>query len=123
MSYTYCDDTYSDLYKDVYGFRPRGSAWTSWISMSEGEKQAEWDRLVARLDDVIHEQEEAYILAAKKFEKLVTETIQSGAGDRETALRWIMDASDCDGDWEFLSFHHHLPYGYFKQSVDLCAQV
>ena len=51
------------------------------------------------------------------------EIFQAGAGDRETALRWIMDASDCDGDWEFLCFHHHLPYGYFKQSVDLCAQV
>lgn len=99
MSYTYCDDTYN--------------AWTSWIYTSEGEKQAEWDRLVARIDDVIREQEEEYILAAKKFEKLVTETIQSGAGDRETALRWIMDASDCDGDLDFLCFHHHLPYGYF----------
>ena len=113
MAFSYCDDTYSDLYKDVYGFRPRG-AYESWLHMSDEEKQAEWEYLCGRLDEVIKEQKEYEAAAVVEFEKLVTKTIEAGAGDRLTALRWIMDASDCNGDWEFLCWHHRLPYGYFK---------
>ena len=115
-SYTYCDDTYSDLYKDVYGFRPRG-AYESWQRMSEEEKQAEWDYLCGLLDQVMAEQQEEEAAAIVKFEKLVTDTINHGAGNRETALRWIMDASGCNGDWEYLCYQHNIPYGYFNRPV------
>ena len=114
MAFSFCDDTYSDLYKDVYGFRPRG-AYVAWTHMSDEEKQKEWDFLCSRLDAIIDERKEEEALAIVEFEKLVGKTMTAGAPDRETALRWIMDASDCGGDWEYLCFHCHLPYGYFKK--------
>jgi hypothetical protein len=45
-----------------------------------------------------------------------------GAGDRATALRWIMEASSANGDWEYLCWDLGLPYHYFtKQPVDTVA--
>jgi hypothetical protein len=38
-----------------------------------------------------------------------------GARNRETALKWIMDASNANGDWEYLCHELGLPYSYFKQ--------
>ena len=115
MTYTFDDDCYSDLHKDVYGFRPRGNAYVAWTHMTDDEKQAEWDRLCGRLDEVMKEQQEEEALAIVEFEKMVKKVMATGAGDRLTALRWIMDASDCNGDWEYLCYHCHLPYGYFTQ--------
>lgn len=114
MSYSFDNDCYSDLYKDVYGFRPRG-AYEAWATMSDDEKQAEWDRLCERLCEVMAAQKEEERHAIVEFEKRVANVIAAGAGDRETALRWIMDASDSDGDWDYLCYHCDLPYGYFAQ--------
>jgi phage terminase small subunit len=109
--YTFDDDCYSDLHKDVYGFRPRQ---TAWFSMTDAEKQVEWDFLVNQLGRVIEEEKQQQAEAVVEFEALVVKTIESGAKDRATALNWIMDASICNGDWEFLCFEHGIPYGYFK---------
>jgi hypothetical protein len=38
-----------------------------------------------------------------------------GARDRETALRWIMEASTANGDWEYFCFLNGLPYRYFER--------
>jgi hypothetical protein len=40
-----------------------------------------------------------------------------GAKDRATALRWIMDASQAGGDWEYFCFLNGLPYGYFREAA------
>ena len=61
-----------------------------------------------------------------KFCKRIEDTIKTGAGNRETALRWIMDAdlggvdvdaANANGDWEYLCYLNGLPYGYFKQAA------
>jgi hypothetical protein len=113
-TYTFCEDTVSDLHKDAYGFRPSQGFWLEWGNSTDAEKQATWDSLVEcmkwRLEqDLARERE-----AVEDFEVLVQSTIDSGAKDRTTALRWIMDGSDCNGDWEHLCFRHGLPYGYFR---------
>jgi hypothetical protein len=83
----------SDMYKDAHGFRPRGH-YKQWWTKDELEKEYDWlqklilesmDREKARQD-----------IAEKEFEKLVQETIDSGAGDRDTAIRWLMQAEDID---------------------------
>lgn len=112
-AYTFCNDSISDLFKDVYGMRPGQGFWERWETASDDEKQAEWDWLVQALGQVNAELEEASKSAIERFEKHVTNTICMGAGDRETALRWIMDASICNGDWEFLAYENGLPYNYF----------
>ena len=107
--------TYSDFYKELHGFRPRSASEEQWNSLEWLNEQI--DALHDYAPIVRAEEAEMEKLAVERFETLVAKTIATGAKDRETALRWIMDASDCDGDWEFLCYHHNVPYGYFKKAA------
>jgi hypothetical protein len=103
---------YWDMYKDAYGVRPRGidtSAWT----LEEFESEFKTLGVVIEREEIARKEAEAE--ATVKFEQHVTNTMCMGAQDRETALRWIMDASQADGDWEYFCFLNGLPYGYFKE--------
>jgi hypothetical protein len=102
---------YWDMYKDAYGVRPRGIDTSGW---SESEFMAEFDMLAKVIDAEYIARKEAEAIAIEKFEQHVTNTICMGARDRETALRWIMDASTANGDWEYFCFLNGLPYGYFN---------
>jgi len=105
---------YWDMYKDAYGVRPRGvdtSAWTL------ADFDAEFQLLgeIIKQEDIARKAAETEAIA--KFEKHVTDTICMGARDRETALRWIMDASNANGDWEYLCYDLGLPYHYFRKAA------
>ena len=101
-----------DAYKDAHGFRPRH---LNVSAMSEAELEAE----LSYLSKLIEEQEAARIeaehLAACKFEQRVLDLIAMGAGDRETAIRWVHDAEGSNGDDEYLCFLLGLKYGYFRE--------
>ncbi len=103
---------YWDMYKDAYGVRPRGIDTSSW---SESDFMAEFDMLAKVIEAEEIARKEAEAIAVEKFEQHVTNTICMGARDRETALRWIMDASTASGDWEYFCFLNGLPYGYFNE--------
>ncbi len=113
--YTFDADTVSDLHKDAYGFRPSGYWWTMWEEASDLRRQEIWDDLIDALRMEQEYEAERHARAIDRFEHLVAKTIEHGARDRETALRWIMDASICNGDWEFLCHEHGLPYGFFNK--------
>lgn len=104
--------TYWDMYKDAHGVRPRGIDTSTW-TLADFEREFEY------LGRVIEEEETQRLAdeaeAVKKFEQHVTNTICMGARDRKTALRWIMDASSAEGDWEYFCFLNGLPYHYFKE--------
>lgn len=113
--------TYSDAHKDAYGFRPRNdtSGWT----------REDWERESARVSDAAQEaaelEREEQDRAIEAFEQTVQEYIDLGAGDRETALRWIRDAEQDEidrmyGD-ENLEYQLNLPYGYIKRSMQAAA--
>jgi hypothetical protein len=107
---------YWDMHKDAYGVRPRcidTSAWT----LEDFEAEFKVLSEAIEREDIARKASEAEAVA--KFEKHVTNTICMGAGDRATALRWIMDASNANGDWEYLCYDLGLPYRYF--SVDTVA--
>lgn len=103
-----------DMYKDAHGVRPRGIDTSTW-TLADFHKEFEY------LGQVIEQEErqrlEAEAEAARKFEQHVTNTICMGAGDRATALRWIMDASDAGGDWEYFCYLNGLRYGYFNKEM------
>jgi hypothetical protein len=103
---------YWDMYKDAHGVRPRGIDTSTWTLQ---DFQLEF----ASLEAVIVREEAQHRVAEKeavdKFEQHVTNTICMGARDRETALRWIMDASNANGDWEYLCYDLGLPYQYFRK--------
>lgn len=105
---------YWDMYKDAYGVRPRGidtSAWT------EADFEAEFKVLGKAIEreDIARRAAEAE--AVTKFEQHVVNTMCMGARDRKTTLRWIMDASDAGGDWEYFCYLNDLPYGYFNKEM------
>lgn len=102
---------FSDFYKDVHGVRPRfdDESWTA------ADYQREIDSLQIQCKAQMAEEQERQQEAIAKFEKHVINTICMGAGDRETAIRWIMDASEAANDPEYFCFLNGLPYGYFKE--------
>jgi hypothetical protein len=101
-----------DMYKDAYGVRPRGIDTSTW-TLEDFEQE------FASLGSVIQQEEiarrAAEAEAVAKFEQHVINTMCMGARDRETALRWIMDASTANGDWEYLCWDLGLPYHYFRK--------
>lgn len=102
---------YSDLYKSVYGFRPRH---VNTEQMTEAELEAELDALELEGKVVFDQQKTDQAAAVVLAEKRIADTIASGAKDRVDALRWIHQAEDTNGDDEFLCYTLGIPYGYFK---------
>jgi hypothetical protein len=100
-----------DMYKDAHGVRPRGIDTSTW-TLKDFHKEFEYLGRVIEQEEVQRLTAEAE--AVKKFEQHVTNTICMGARDRETALEWIMQASNANGDWEYLCYDLGLPYHYFK---------
>ena len=106
---------YWDMYKDAYGSRPRGidtSAWT------EAEFEREFVQLSKTIDANYTEQLAQEEVAKHDFEMRMLGLLQTGAKDREMALRWIHEAEGSNGDDEYLCFLLGLPYRYFiKETV------
>jgi hypothetical protein len=104
--------TYSDYHKDAYGFRPRGIDTSTWTLEDFDREFAVFAR-VCEQNRI--EREAAEADAMVKFEARVADLIASGAGNRETAIRWIHEAEDTNGDDEYLCYCVGLPYGYFRK--------
>lgn len=101
-----------DAHKDAYGFRPRGTEVGHWTAEDFRSELKVLGEAIDRAEKARLEEEAR---AVEEFEQRVQKTIETGAGDRETALRWMMEGSDCRGDWEYFCYHNGLPYGYFKK--------
>ena len=108
------ETTVWDMYKEAHGIRPRH---LNLAAMTEDELQATCKRLEAEIEMADKARSEAEAKAVVRLSKRVEDTIKSGAGDRETALRWIMEADAVNGDWEFLAWINGLPYGFFKTAA------
>ena len=99
----------SDGYKDAHGFRPRHFNFAS-MSMEELEKLA--DRVEQDVRESMEEEEAADARAKADFEAQIESFIANGAADRETAIRWMLDAvglSD-ERDAEYIAFCFGLSY-------------
>ena len=101
---------YWDMYKDAYNVRPRGIDTSSW---TEAKFEAEFVQLAKTIDANYKEQLAAEEIAKHDFEMRVLSLLQTGAKDREMAMRWIHEAEGSDGDDEYLCFLLGLPYRYF----------
>jgi hypothetical protein len=113
MAYTFDENTFSDLHKEAFGFRPRGTAWSAWAEASDDEKQELWDRLVTIAADnaAYEEQEEARMVA----EWTHTFAVAADCGiPREVFLAAMHEVYNSFGDDEFLCWHIGVPYGFFK---------
>ena len=79
MSYTFDEQTVSDLHKDASGHRPGDGFWQMRSTASDDKKQTIWDGLLTDLEYSISSEKEADRQAAAAFESLVTKTIEMGA--------------------------------------------
>lgn len=80
---------YSDFHKCAYGYRPR----YDYSDLTDEQLVEDFDtfsRISAENVRIEKEMEEQAIV---EFEELITKTINLGAGDRVTALKWIWDGS------------------------------
>ena len=106
--------TYWDMYKDAHGVRPRGIDTSSW---TEEDFCKEFDYLQQVIEQECKARREAEEVAVRRFEKRIGDMIALGAGDRETALRWIHEADGSNGDDEYLCYLNGLPYGFFRKAA------
>lgn len=82
-------DTFSDLHKDVHGFRPSAIFMKNVKNFSDQERDDLWEALCVQLEENTKIEVAQAELDAAKFEARVLDVIDLGAGDRETALQWI----------------------------------
>ena len=108
-------DIYSDLYKDVFGSRPRGHVFSS-----TEEFDAEFERLVNLLSEKIDEDSVRQAANLEKFKVRVAETMLLCNCDKVRAVEIIADAED-EADaykWygaERLEWCFDLKFGSLKQ--------
>ena len=110
-------DIYSDLYKSVYGGRPR---YAQFESVEEFDRDYEF--LVERLNAL--NESEQYTKAAnlEKFADRVRETMELCNCDQRRAVEIIADAEGelDEYNWygpERLEWHFDLKYGSIKQAI------
>lgn len=105
MTYSFSTELFSDLHKDVYGFRPRGH-WFYDEATTDDERQAEWDYLVHRLDQQIEEDNAEKAANLEAFRIQVKQNLALGAKDEQEAIRWVVESLNphpvdlsYGGDW------------------------
>ena len=106
--------TYWDMYKDAYGVRPRGIDTSGW---TESDFEREFFQLSVTIAEEDRVRKEAQEKAAHDFEMRILSLLQTGATDRDMALRWVHEAEGSNGDAEYLCFLVGLPYGYFRKET------
>ena len=118
---SYDGSVFSDLFKDVYGYRPTGSL-AQFNSINEFD--AEFDRLSVKLSKLLDEARVQELHNLSEFVARVEETMELVVGiDRVRAIEIIADA---EGElenmkfygYERLEWHLNLGYGSIKQFLE-----
>lgn len=120
------DDLVYELHQDAYNYRPSASFMAEWRAMSEAEKKIEWDRMIAALERNQREEKEREDRIAAEFEKNIQATIESGAGDRKTALRWMFQeyVTDYSMDLENAIYEQNLMFvGDYEKEIKEALKV
>jgi len=102
---------YWDAYKDAYGMRPRGIDTSDWTE-AMFESELTYLQTVINRNQVLRLEEEA--LAAIRLEETIAKMMECGCRNRETAIRWLHDIYETNGDTEYLEYNLGVNYGYFS---------
>jgi hypothetical protein len=113
--YTFDEQIVSDLHKDARGYRPTEYFWEEWNQCGDLTRQAMWDNLLEELEREIERERAAEEAALEQFEQLIADTIQFGAADAETAIRWILEGEDFTGfdlayGADYVAWHFGMSY-------------
>jgi hypothetical protein len=107
-------EIYWDMYKDAYGVRPRGIDTSSW-TLEQFEAEFEGLGVAIEAEEKVRVASEQHSVFS--FEKRISDLMFSGAKDRATAMRWIHEAEETQGDDEYLCYTLGLPYQYFRKAA------
>ena len=107
---------YSDFHKDAYGFRPRT---INVYALTTEELEADFARFEQVCDDNRIEELAAEAEADNAFRALITNTIQMGAGDEVTALRWIAEGAveQYGYDYEHFLWSQGIAYSAYGKEI------
>ena len=97
---------YSDVYKEIMGFRPRWDL----SHLTDEELGEELRKLYEERTNTNTLRAQDELRAIAEFEATIQNLICIGAKDRETAIRWLRDPAyglQRDLEWDFC-----LPIGY-----------
>ena len=106
----------SDHYKAAYGIRPR---FMDFEVMSDQELLDAEERFYEEAREAWEEEKDRESESARRFEEKLLDLVNSGANDRTTALRWLVDA--LAEDWEpihlpgMFCLEHNLPSEYEEE--------
>ena len=112
-------DIYSDLYKDVYGSRPR---YAQFVSVEEFDEDFKF--LSKKLDEQIEQDKKWQEKNRISFEIRINEIMfVTNNMNREDALRILAQAEDMEEDikfygWERMEYEFDLGYGYIKGTLN-----
>ena len=122
---TYSDELFSDLWKDVNGYRPDADLMNEWNDRTPRQKQELWSALVDELDqqeqDRVELQEARvndFELEISKFEKLGTHITRSDA------IRLILEDEGLidEYDPEYVAYSLDLLYGRYYDEFSKVIQ-
>ena len=111
---------YSDFHKDAYGFRPRT---INVYALTTEELEADFDRFEQVCADNRLEEQAAEALSDNAFRALIENTIQMGAGDEVTALRWIAEGAVEDYGYDYEHFLWSQGIAYSKYGKEIAKKI
>lgn len=77
---------------------------------------AEMDRLIEYSKKVFAEEEAQELRNIVAFENHLRDLVEKfGAKDRATAIKWVDQAYNTNGDMDFLCWNLGIPYRYFNE--------
>ena len=123
-TYTYDEQTVSDLHKDAYGFRPRESFYYRWDTATAAERQNIWDNMCMTLESELELEKQETARNIERFESRVDDVLRTGALSRVQAIKWIAQSEDLYSSdyppYEELEYRLGLPFRYVTGTL---AQV
>ena len=124
--YDFDDSIFSDLHKDAYGFRPRGH---EYFEAAPERKQEIWVQTIEALEASQEEESRREQEAVAEFEAQIMRVIKAGAGDRITALRWMIQPAGetfrLEQDVEYWVFNQGFLFTEYGRELveELCTIV
>lgn len=111
-----------DAHKTAFGVKGRHY---NFASMSMQELKDEADYISKACDEAMAEEEQAETQAKADFEKRVSDLIETGAGNREDAIRWILEAEGLadEHDAGYVCWNLGLAYSEQKTFENLIRKV
>lgn len=106
----------SDAHKDAYGYRPSPDAMVHWASLPAADFEAVQAEIFRDVQRSMADDAARQAAAAEAFEAHIRSIMADHGVNRETAVRWDMQAHDAGQDTGYFEYLNGLPYDYLNGS-------